>query len=146
MKTFPSILIACVCAPALAQPAPADDQFIGRWKSDNPASATPDALLTIEGAAFTWRPNAKAPPQCRGTFARQNEKPGTVYLDAHGRKFVAGAIGSFPTYLLKVDPGTCGGADGWRISFPVPYDRRHMELTEYVGGRPTGYRKMQKVD
>jgi hypothetical protein len=150
MKTLLCIALALgggIATTATAQDDSAGYRFTGQWKSDNPASSAPDAILTLEGTALSWRPNGKAPPMCRGTFALQAEKPGSVYQDARGRKFVAGAVGSFPTFLLSVDPGTCGGgADQWRISFPLPYDRRHMELTEYRGGRPIGYRRMQRVD
>jgi hypothetical protein len=141
-----SLCLTLNCAPA-AQAQAETPQFLGHWKSDNPASTAPDAVLTIEGATVSWHPKRGAKPMCSGTFALQAEKPGTVYLDAHGRKFVAGMIGSLPTFLLKVDPGTCGGgADAWRLSFPRAYDRRHMELTEYRNGRAIAFRKMQRAD
>jgi hypothetical protein len=139
------LCLACAAsAPSALAQAP---QFTGHWKSDNPASAAPDAVLTIEGASLSWRPKRHAPPMCSGTFALQAEKPGSVYVDGRGKKFVGGAIGSFPTYLLKVDPGTCGGgADSWRLSFPLAYDRVHMALTEYRNGRPIGFRRLRRVD
>lgn len=146
------LMLGCAAAAQVQAQTPsptqaAAPQFMGKWKSANPASTTPDAILTIEGAAVSWRAAPGAKPMCSGAFALQAEKPGTVYLDAKGRKFVAGVIGSFPTFLLKVDPGTCGGgADGWRLSFPLAYDRGHMELTEYRNGRPIAFRRMQRAD
>lgn len=141
-------LAATLLGLGMASAVAAEPQlFLGKWKSDNPASTTPDAVLTFDGDTLSWRPRDKAPPQCSGTFALQPEKPGTVYVNGLGRKFVAGAIGSFPSYLLNVNPGTCGGtADQWRVSFPLAYDRRHMEVTEYKDGKAMAYRRLQRVD
>lgn len=144
--TLAGIVLALGCAPsALAKPP----QYEGHWQADGNAAAsgTPSAILTIEGTKLSWRPKRKGRPVCAGSFARLDEKPGTVYRDAAGRKFVAGALGSFPTFLLQVDPGTCAStADQWRISFPLAYDKRHMELIEYRNGRPVGARRFVRAE
>lgn len=138
-------------AQALQSQAPQSHgpQFVGHWQSDGAGTAAeaPSAILSLDEATLSWRPQRRAAPVCKGSFTLTQERPGTVYRNARGEKFVAGSPGSFPTFLLKVNPGSCGGsADAWRLSFPLAYDRRHMELTEYQAGRPIGYRRMLRVD
>ena len=141
--------VARAAAPAAPAPAPEarPPAYIGHWKADGDAAPDMPAILSLEGATLALRPKPKARPVCKGAFALQPEKPGTVYRNAEGRKFVAGSLGSLPTFLLNIEPGTCPvTASQWRISFPLPYDRRHMELIEYQGGRATGSRRYVRAD
>jgi hypothetical protein len=117
----------------LAEPLP----FTGRWLADDHPEAQ---VLRIKDASMSWRE-----PACVRQFTLKKEKPGTVYRDGRGRKFVAGALGSMPTYLLKLDAGTCGSpADEMRISFPLVYDINHIELIEYALGKPVSARRLHR--
>jgi hypothetical protein len=129
-------------APILAQPLP----FAGRWLPDDRAAAPGSyALLTIEGETISWRGPDSSTPGCVQQFALKKEKPGAVYVDGRGKKFLAGVPGSIPTYLLTLRASTCGGlAEEVRISFPLVYDTRHIELIEYVGGKPVTSRRFRR--
>jgi len=108
----------------------------------------PDAqatLLVIKDMTLSWREGGRSTPACVRPFAFVTERPGTIYVDGNGTKFVAGARGSIPTYLLKLAPGACGVAgDVVRIRFPLIYDTAHIELIEYAGGRPAGARRFHR--
>lgn len=122
------------CAPALlAQPLP----FVGQWLRDAPPRPqVVYPVLTIDASSIAWI-GANKTPTCVQRFLLENEKPGTVYADGRGARFVAGAKGSLPTYLLQISASTCSGVeDEVRISFPVVYDRDRIEFIEYVKGRP----------
>ena len=129
----------CAWTHAAAQPRP----LAGRWVPDDPeAQAT---LLTIKDMTLSWREGGRARPACVRPFALLAERPGTIYVDGRGTKFVAGAPGSIPTYLLRLEPGACGVAgDLVRISFPLIYDTAHIELIEYAGGRQAGVRRFHR--
>jgi len=127
-------------APALAEPVP----FAGHWLADD-AAASPYTTLTVKGDTIAWHGGDKSVPKCTRQFAVQPERPGAVYVNAHGTKFVAGAKGSIPTYLLQLDGGTCGTASSAvRINYPLIYDTQHIELIEYAGGKPVGAQRFHR--
>ncbi|SDE43560.1 hypothetical protein SAMN05428966_108286 [Massilia sp. PDC64] len=127
-------------ASALADTVP----FAGRWIADDQA-ASPYTTLTVKGDTIAWHGPDKSVPKCVRQFAVRQEKPGTLYVNAHGTKFVAGAKGSIPTYLLQLDDGTCGsGSTAVRISYPLIYDTRHIELIEYAAGKPVGVQRFHR--
>jgi len=132
------------CSPALLAQ---DLLFTGRWVPDDQAAAPGAyAVLAIEAARMSWHGAKTAPPGCGRDFTLQAEKPGTEYADGRGTRFVAGTAGSLPTYLLKVTASTCGGKeDAIRISFPRAYDRAHMELVQYVQGKPVSARRFHRA-
>jgi hypothetical protein len=138
------IALGLVCAPALlAQPLP----FAKRWLLDG-AAAAPAAytILTIDDARIGWSAPGASPPPCSQAFALRQERPGTVYLDGRGRKFVAGVQGSIPTYLLAIVGGDCRGIeDQLRISYPLVYDTDHIEVIEYVKGKPVSSRRFHRA-
>lgn len=138
-----AILFGLGCAQsALAQPLP----FAGRWLPDDD-SATPAAraILAIKGTTMTWRGPDKSAPVCVQEFVLKDEKPGTVYTDGRGTRFVAGVPGSIPTYLLKLSASTCGGvAEDVRIRYPLIYDVNHIEFIEYVSGKPVSSRRFRR--
>ena len=90
-------------ASALADPVP----FAGRWLADD-GTASPYTILTVKGDTLSWQGPDKSVPKCVRQFTLQQERPGTVYTNARGTKFIAGFKGSIPTYLLQLDGGTCG--------------------------------------
>ena len=127
-------------ASALAEPVP----FAGRWLADDQDDA-PYTTLTVKGDTIAWHGRDKSVPRCVRQFAVRQEKPGSVYVDARGTKFVAGAKGSIPTYLLQLDAGTCGSASSAvRINYPLIYDTRHIELIEYAAGKPVGVQRFHR--
>lgn len=127
-------------APVLAEPAP----FSGRWLADDDAAAA-YTTLTVKGDRMTWHGPDKSVPKCARQFTLLTEKPGTVYTNARGTKFVAGAKGSIPTYLLQLDGGTCGPAGSvLRINYPLIYDTQHIELIEYSTGKPVGAQRFHR--
>jgi hypothetical protein len=132
------------CAPALhAESLP----FAGRWLLDRPP-ATPAAytMLAVDDAGLAWSAPKGGPRGCAQRFVPRREKPGTVYLDGRGKKFVAGAPGSIPTYLLDLAGGNCRGIeDQLRISYPLIYDVGHIEIIEYVKGRPMSSRRFHRA-
>jgi len=129
-------------APACAQDLP----FAGRWQRDVQSGAQPRyPVLVIDGGSMRWRGADKAAPDCVQPFTLRPERSGSVYTDGAGKKFVAGAKGSFPTYLLDVGAGTCGGANGQaRISYPLAYDVKHIEFIDYANGKPVGVRRFHR--
>lgn len=140
-------LLAVLAGLGCALPAQAADlPFAGRWLLDAPPGAQPRyPILLIDGGSMTWRGADKSAPSCVQQFTLRLEKPGTVYADGRGRKFVAGAIGSLPTYLLDIGASTCGGAGGQaRISYPLVYDVAHIEFIDYVNGRAVGVRRFHR--
>lgn len=143
MKIFPALLIGLACtSPVLAQSLP----FEGRWLlDDGPAAQAAYTRLSIEGASMTWSgPFASAPP-CVQEFAVKNEKPGTVYVDGRGTRFLAGVKGSIPTWLLQLRSSTCGRAgEDTRIRYPLVYDTQHIEVIGYVNGKPVSSRRFHR--
>jgi hypothetical protein len=125
-----------------AEPLP----FAGRWQvDDDPEPEAGYTTLVIRGDTMSWHGKDKSLPKCVRQFALKKDKPGTVYTNARGTKFVAGAPGSIPTYLLQMSPGTCGGAgDEVRINYPLIYDTRHIELIEYATGKPVSVRRFHR--
>lgn len=121
--------------------------FAGRWLRDAQPGAQPRyPVLVVDAGRMTWRGADKSVPDCVQPFVLHPEKPGTVYTDGRGRKFVAGAKGSFPTYLLDVGASSCGGAGAQaRISYPLPYDAQNIEFIDYVGGKPVGVRRFHRA-
>jgi len=127
-------------ASVLAEPVP----FAGRWLADN-QEESPYTTLTVKGDTIAWHGRDKSVSRCVRQFAVQQEKPGTVYTNARGTKFVAGFKGSIPTYLLQLDNGTCGTASSSvRINYPLIYDTQHIELIEYAAGKPVGVRRFHR--
>ena len=127
-------------ASALAAPVP----FSGRWLADDDVAA-PYTTLIVKGDTMAWHGPDKSVPKCVRQFTLLAEKPGTVYTNARGTKFVAGAKGSIPTYLLQLDGGTCGlTSSAVRINYPLIYDTQHIELIEYVAGKPVGARRFHR--
>jgi hypothetical protein len=140
MKNVLFLVLALGVSPfLLAEPLP----YTGQWVPD--AQASSDWILTIKDTDLSWRGPAGSAPSCVQAFELKKEKPGTVYIDGRGKRFVAGSLGSLPTYLFKLGPNTCGGpADEVRISFPLVYDTRHIELIEYAGGKPLTVRRLHR--
>jgi hypothetical protein len=129
-------------APLSAQTLP----FSGRWLLEHPAQAQePYAVLSVKGNSLAWSAANKRAPTCVQQFEVKPEKPGTVYTDGRGTRFVAGAPGSIPTYLLKLVAGTCPGIEEEvRIRYPLVYDTTHIEIIEYVKGKPVSSRRFSK--
>jgi hypothetical protein len=144
-KVFFARLVAVVAglgcsASVLAEPVP----FAGRWLADGPAES-PYTTLIVKGDTLSWRAPDKSVPKCVRQFTVLTEKPGTVYMNARGTKFVAGAKGSIPTYLLQLDGATCGPSSAVvRVNYPLIYDTQHIELIEYVAGKPVGARQFHR--
>jgi hypothetical protein len=137
-----AILFGLGCtASVLAEPLP----FAGRWLLDDQDAQAAYTILTIKAGSLTWSGPNKSRPGCVQAFSLKKEVPGTVYVNGRGTRFVAGAPGSLPTYLLKLGAGTCDSLnDEVRISFPLVYDSRHMELIEYLNGKPLASRRFRK--
>jgi hypothetical protein len=137
-----AIVVGLGCAPSLlAQALP----FTGRWLLDDRPEAQTYTALTIKGTRMSWSGPNKSTPPCVQEFELKNEKPGTVYTDVHGTKFVAGSLGSLPTYLLTVSASTCGGiGEQVRIRYPLVYDVRHIEFIEYANGKPVSSRRFHR--
>jgi hypothetical protein len=145
MKFLLAILLGLGASPSLfAQSLP----FTGRWLlDDGPAAQAPYTSLTIKGERLSWSGPDKSAPGCVQEFVLKPEKPGSVYLDGRGTKFVAGAKGSLPTYLLQLRSSTCGRVgEGVRISYPLVYDTRHIEVIEYVNGKPVSVRRFRRKE
>jgi hypothetical protein len=144
MKFFAAMLLGLACAPpVLAQPLP----FAGKWLLDEDAKAPASAytVLNIDDGAMTWTGPAKSTPKCIQAFVLKEEKPGTVYIDGRGTRFVAGLKGSIPTYLLQLQSSTCGRAgETTRIRYPLVYDTTHIEVIGYVGGKPVSARRFHR--
>jgi hypothetical protein len=143
MKCLLVVLLGLGAAPSLfAQSLP----FAGRWLPDDGLAAqAPYTSLTIEGGRLSWSGPDRSVPGCVQEFVPKQEKPGSVYLDGRGTKFVAGAKGSLPTYLLRLRSSTCGRAgEDVRIIYPLVYDTRHIEVIEYVNGKPVSSRRFRR--
>jgi hypothetical protein len=135
MKFLLAVLLGLGASPSLfAQSLP----FNGRWLLDDRSAAqAPYTSLAIEGGRLSWSGPDRSAPGCVEEFVPKQEKPGSVYRDGRGTRFVAGAKGSLPTYLLQLRSSTCGRAgEDVRISYPLVYDTRHIEVIEYVNGKP----------
>jgi hypothetical protein len=101
--------------------------------------------LTVKGESMRWTGPDKSRPPCVQEFVLKQERPGTVYVDGRGTRFVAGTKGSIPTYLLQLRTSTCGGAgEDVRIRYPLVYDTRHIEIIDYVNGKPVGARRFRR--
>ena len=84
----------CCASPLMAQPFP----FAGQWLVDDPVDAQAAyTTLTIKETSMSWSGPDQSVPPCVREFELKNEKPGTVYTDRHGTRFVAGAPGSLPS-------------------------------------------------
>lgn len=131
------------CASSVLAGSP---PFTGRWLlDDQPGAQAAYTILTVKAENMSWSGPNKSGPRCVQEFSLKKEAPGTVYANGRGTKFVAGAPGSLPTYLLKLGAGTCGSpGDEVRISFPLVYDTRRMELIEYQNGKPISARRFRK--
>lgn len=130
------------CLPSLcAQTLP----FAGRWLLDAPPGTSPAyTRLTIKDTTLSWAGPTKSAPTCVQQFTVKKEKPGTEYLNGHGTRFIAGVRGSLPTFLVHVTASTCGNVDeDVRISFPLVYDLNHIEVIEYVKGKPVSSRRFR---
>jgi hypothetical protein len=144
MRFAAALLLGLACAPAaLAQPLP----FEGRWLLDEepgkPAAAY--TVLNIGDGSMTWTGPARSTPRCVQEFALKEEKPGTVYADGRGSRFVAGVKGSIPTYLLQLRGSTCGRAgEQTRIRYPLVYDTQHIDVIGYVAGKPVSARRFHR--
>jgi hypothetical protein len=144
MRLLFAMLLGLGCAPSvLAQSLP----FAGRWllDADPKAPAAAYTVLSIEGERMTWSGPRKATPPCVQEFALKQERPGTVYVDGRGTKFLAGVKGSIPTYLLQLRSSTCGrSGEDTRIRYPLVYDTRHIEVIGYVNGKPVSSRRFHR--
>jgi len=144
MKSFAAMLLGLACAPlAMAQSLP----FSGQWLLDQDPHALAAAytVLRIEDGRLRWTGAARSTPECVQEFVLKQETPGTVYVDGHGTRFVAGVKGSIPTYLLQLGSSTCGRAgEQTRIRYPLVYDTRHIEVIGYVGGKPVSARRFHR--
>lgn len=138
-----TLLLGLASAPgALAQPLP----FAGKWLLDeDPKAPAAYTVLRIEDGAMTWTGPARSTPKCVQEFVLQEEKPGTMYVDGRGTRFLAGLKGSIPTYLLQLRSSTCGRAgETTRIRYPLVYDTEHIEVIGYVGGKPVSARRFHR--
>jgi hypothetical protein len=125
-----------------AEPVP----FAGRWQADDDAEPQGGyTTLVVRDDTMSWHGKDKSLPKCVRQFTLKKDKPGTVYTNARGTKFVAGAKGSIPTYLLQLDGGACGTAGSTlRINFPLIYDTQHIELIDYAAGKPVNARRFHR--
>lgn len=139
-----ALAVGLGCAPAvLAQDMP----FAGRWLlDDQPGMAAPAySILTIKAGKMSWSGPARSAPKCVQQFVLQKERPGTMYANGRGTKFVAGVQGSLPTYLLKLGANDCaGGADAVRIIYPMVYGSGQIEVIEYVNGKAVSARRLHR--
>jgi hypothetical protein len=144
MKRLLALVVGLGCASSVpAQEVP----FAGRWLLDEQPGAAASAypVLTIKGERMSWSGPTKSAPGCVQQFMLQKEPPGTTYLNGRGTKFIAGVPGSLPTYLLKLSANSCaGGADAVRISYPMVYGSRQIEVIEYASGKPVSVRRLHR--
>jgi hypothetical protein len=143
MKFCLAMLLGLACAPSvLAQSLP----FTGKWLLDDGQDAQAAyTRLAIKGESMTWSGADKSAPGCVQEFVPKKENPGTVYIDGRGTKFLAGLKGSIPTYLLQLRTSSCGRAgEEVRIRYPLVYDTRHIEVIEYVNGKPLSSRRFHR--
>jgi hypothetical protein len=120
--------------------------FSGRWLlDDGPDAQTAYTVLTVKGESLRWSGQDKSAQPCVQEFVVKNEKPGTVYVDGRGTRFLAGVKGSIPTWLLQLRSSTCGGVgEDVRIRYPLVYDTRHIEVIEYLNGKPVSSRRFHR--
>lgn len=146
MKFRSWLVLVCglACAPAALAEAP---PFNGRWQLDAPVPAQATyTRLHIKETSLAWRGRGKPAPACTHQFELKQEARGTTYRNGRGTQFVAGFPGSLPTYLLKINGSDCGSpVDAVRISYPLVYDVRHIEVIEYVGGKPVSARRLHRA-
>jgi hypothetical protein len=143
MKFLFAMLAGLACAPSvLAQSLP----FEGRWLlDDGPGPKAVYTRLNIEGGSMTWTGADKRTSPCVQQFEVKQERPGTVYVDGRGTRFLAGVKGSIPTYLLQLRASTCGRAgEETRIRYPLVYDTQHIEVIGYVNGKPVSSRRFHR--
>lgn len=128
--------------PVLAQSLP----FKGHWLLDEqPGTQATYTSLIIKDANMTWRGPDKSTPPCTQEFTLKKEARGTTWVNGRGTKFIAGVPGSLPTYLLALSANNCaGGAREVRISYPLVYDTRHIEVIEYANGKPVTSRRLHR--
>lgn len=131
-------LLTLFCAFSVhAEPLP----HIGHWVPDEQAGT----LLTIKENSLSWRGADKSAPACVEQYVLKPERPGSVYTNGRGTKFVAGVNGSLPTYLLKLGASTCEGIrEEVRVSFHMVYDINHIEVIEYAGGKAVSARRFHR--
>jgi hypothetical protein len=102
-------------------------------------------VLSIKDETLRWSGPDKARPVCEQVFTLKPERPGTLYVDGRGTKFIAGMKGSIPTYLLQLRSSSCGRTgEDTRIRYPLIYDTQHIEVIEYVNGKPVGARRFHR--
>jgi hypothetical protein len=143
MRNLLAMLAGLGCAaPALAQPLP----FAGRWLlDDGPGPQAAYTRLSIEDGRMTWTGPGKATPPCVQAFVLKPERPGTVYVDGRGTRFLAGVKGSIPTWLLQLRSSSCGRTgEDTRVRYPLVYDTRHIEVIGYVNGKPVSARRFHR--
>jgi len=145
MRLLLAFLLGLGCAPSVLAQAQALP-FAGRWLLDaQPASQATYTVLSVKDDRLRWSGPNKSVPPCEQEFALKKEKPGTVYLDGRGTRFLAGFPGSIPTYLLTLRSSTCGRAgDDVRIRYPLIYDTQHIEVIEYENGKPVSSRRFHR--
>jgi hypothetical protein len=143
MKSLFALLCGLACAPAVMAQAP---PFAGRWLlDDDPGPKAAYTVLSIEGESMRWSGPDKATPPCVQEFVLKPERPGTVYVDGRGTRFLAGVKGSIPTWLLQLRSSTCGRAgEETRIRYPLVYDTQHIEVIGYVKGKPVSSRRFHR--
>jgi len=144
MKLFLTLFVGLACAPAvMAQALP----FTGQWVLDDDPGAAQAAYtrLRIEDGSMTWMGADKVAPACVQAFVVKAERPGTLYVDGRGTRFLAGVKGSIPTWLLQLRSSTCGRAgEDTRIRYPLIYDTQHIEVIGYVNGKPVSSRRFHR--
>jgi len=143
MRYALALLCGLACAPAaMAQSLP----FTGQWLlDDEPGPQAAYTRLHIEDGRLTWTGADQATPPCVQAYTVKSEKPGTVYVDGRGTRFLAGVKGSIPTWLLALRSSTCGRAgEDTRIRYPLVYDTRHIEVIGYVSGKPVSARRFHR--
>jgi hypothetical protein len=143
MRSLLALLAGLACAPsALAQSVP----FAGHWLlDDGPGARMAYTRLAIDGERMTWSGPDKATPACVQEFLLKPERPGTMYVDGRGTRFLAGVKGSIPTYLVQLRSSTCGRTgEDTRIRYPLVYDTQHIEVIGYVKGKPVSSRRFRR--
>lgn len=137
------LLLLGAAQSAAAQTLP----FTGRWLlDDGPGPRAAYTRLAVDDGRLTWTGPDPATPPCVQDFVLKRERPGTVYVDGRGTRFVAGLKGSIPSYLLHLRASSCGRAgEDTRIRYPLVYDSRHIEVIGYVNGKPVSARRFHRA-
>jgi len=143
-RSWLALVCGLACAPAALAEAP---PFLGRWQLDDPVPAqSAYTTLNIKGTKLAWRGKGKSAPACTHQFELKQEAPGTTYRNGRGTQFVAGYPGSLPTFLLAIKGSDCASpVDAVRISYPLVYDVRHIEVIEYVAGKAVSARRLRRA-